>query len=146
MNYYIDERALFLEDQNIFTAIEVKTLIPVDGFHQMEDFFTLNNWTAQWLPGFADPGQSLPDSRHSVVKRTGEWFFNSFWGDRLDDFLFRKTRQRWLLKEARGLRNQKGMPMGLVTGKHFARSNPGAFQERVLAMYEKKLQQLNLLR
>ncbi|HEX5654366.1 MAG TPA: hypothetical protein VFX58_14890 [Chitinophagaceae bacterium] len=146
MNYYIDEMALSLEDQNIFSAIEVKTLVPVDGFHGMEDFFTLNAWTAQWLPGFADPLQSLPDSRPSVFKNTGEWFFNAMWGDRLDDFLFHKTRQRWLVKEARGLRNQKGVRMGLVTGKHFARSNPGAFQERVLAMYEKKLQQLNLLR
>ena len=29
--------------------------------------------------------------------------------------------------------------MDLITGKHFARSNPGAFQEKVLALYDQKL-------
>src|SRR5688572_30443736 len=31
MNYYIDEKALLIEEQNIFTAIEVATLVPICG-------------------------------------------------------------------------------------------------------------------
>src|SRR6266478_4413244 len=31
MNYYLDEKALQLRDQNIYTAVEAITLIPVSG-------------------------------------------------------------------------------------------------------------------
>jgi hypothetical protein len=32
--------------------------------------------------------------------------------------------------------------MGLITGKHFARSNPGDFQEKVLEKYEKRVREI----
>ena len=31
MNYYIDEEALQISDKNIYTAVEVVTLVPVCG-------------------------------------------------------------------------------------------------------------------
>ncbi|MGZ8553146.1 MAG: nucleotidyltransferase domain-containing protein [Chitinophagaceae bacterium] len=39
MNYYIDEEALLIEDQNIFTAMEVATLVPVCGRKTIDSFF-----------------------------------------------------------------------------------------------------------
>ena len=45
-------------------------------------------------------------------------------------------------KEQKGKRNKKGQTMGLITDRHSARSNPGAFQEKVLAMYEQKILEL----
>jgi hypothetical protein len=41
-----------------------------------------------------------------------------------------------------GLRNHEGRAMELATGKHFAKSNPGMFQERLLALFNKKIQSL----
>ena len=60
-------------------------------------------------------------------------------GNRLENYLFHLTQIRWKQKVEKGKRNKKGQPMDLITGKHFARSNPGAFQEKVLALYEQKL-------
>ena len=45
MNYYIDEDALEIEEKNIFTAIELITLLPVRGNGVLHAFFDKNEWT-----------------------------------------------------------------------------------------------------
>ena len=142
MNYYIDEAALKLPEENIFTAIEIKTLLPVSGNPSMQEFFAANQWANEWIPSCCFRPQQGRDPRRSLVKRMFEWFLTNPLADRLDNFLLRVTNRRWKRKEARGKRNEKGQMMGLITGKHFARSNPGAFQEKVLAIYEQKLKAL----
>ena len=142
MNYYVDEAALALDEQNIFTAIEIKTLLPVSGSTVMQQFFNRNSWTEEWFPNYKTRTQAMPDSRSSVIKKVFEWLLNNKCGEMLDDFLHKATSNRWRRKEDKGKRNAKGDMMGLITGKHFARSNPGRFQERVLRLYEEKLKKL----
>ncbi len=49
------------------------------------------------------------------------------------------TTHRWQKKKQRRTRNAEGKEMDLITGKHFARSNPGMFQEKLLATYNEIL-------
>lgn len=139
MNYYIDEKALLLEDQNIFTAIEIKTLLPVCGEKTMQLFFETNKWASEQLPACNYRLQEGKDPEVSWFKRVVEWILNGKIWNRPDNILFLITQNRWRRKEEKGKRNNKGQTMGLITGKHFARSNPGGFQEKVLALYEQKL-------
>ena len=44
MNYYIDEEGMKIESQNIYTAIEIATLLPVSGKKDLDNFFVINNW------------------------------------------------------------------------------------------------------
>ncbi len=143
MNYYIDEEVLLLEDQNIFTAIELKTLLPVSGEHTLQRMFGVNHWIDHWLPFCKFRKQEQADRPNSVLKRLFEWFFNNKRGDRLDDHLMRISTRRWKDKEQKGRKNNKGQLMMLISGKHHARFNPGAFQEKVLELYEQKLKKLN---
>ena len=142
MNYYVDEESMILENQNIFTAVELKTLIPVSGNGTMQKFSCLNQWADEWLPfcPFRKPSQTEQGS--FWIKKMIESFFNNRLGSWLDDLLWKFTSHRWQKKEAKGLKNGKGQMMGLITGKHYARSNPGAFQESVLDLFEKKLMNL----
>ena len=39
MNYFVDEAALEVNNKNIFTAMEVKTLLPAAGPELMDQFF-----------------------------------------------------------------------------------------------------------
>ena len=139
MNYYIDEKALLLEEKNIFTAIEIKTLLPVSGEQTIKHFFGANKWAAEFLPACHYRRQEKNDPRVSWLKKILEWMLNGKIGDRLENYFFRLTQYRWRQKVKKGKRNKKGQPMELITGKHFARSNPGAFQEKVLALYDQKL-------
>ncbi len=139
MNYYIDEKALLLEEKNVFTAIEIKTLLPVSGEQTMKLFFGMNNWANEWLPACNYRRQEKTDPGVSLFKKIVEWMLNTKAGNRLENYLFNLTQNRWKRKVEKGKRNKKGQAMDLITGKHFARSNPGAFQEKVLALYEQKL-------
>jgi hypothetical protein len=139
MNYYVDEESLLLENQNIFTAVELKTLIPVCGNTTLQAFFSINQWADEWLPCCPYRRSTQAEPRTLGIKKMIESLFNNSFGSRLDSLLWKVTAHRWQKKEARGLKNGKGMMMGLITGKHFARSNPGEFQEKVLDLFDKKL-------
>lgn len=144
MNYYIDEKALLLEDRNIFTAMELKTLLPVSGDFTHWKFFETNNWANEWLPACEFRKQFEKDSRKPILKRIVEAICNNLLGNWIDTNFMHITTRRWKKKEQRGLRNEKGVTMGLVTGKHFAKSNPGSFQEKVLTLYKERLEKLGL--
>ena len=146
MNYFIDEEALLIEEQNIFTATEIATLIPVRGDTVFDSFFAANNWSNRFM---AVPGCSHkkpPSYRYfAVTKKAIESIFDNKAGNRLDDWLQKITTRRWNQKDLKGERNKNGLSMKLITGKHFSRSNPGAFQEKVVSLYEKKLAELKLI-
>lgn len=144
MNYYIDEEAMLIGSQNTFTAIEIGTLIPVAGKATLDDFFRINNWSRQFFP--IREYKELQHSKYSGrwLKSFGESMFDNRFGNKLDNWLLKITTSRWQHKSKKGKRNKNGNTVSLETGKHFSRSNPGAFQEKVLAKYEQKLIDLKL--
>jgi hypothetical protein len=144
MNYYVDEQVLLLHEQNIFTAIEIKTLLPVSGEEAIDQFFTTNQWCNTWLPACEFRKPSKKDTTRHPFKQMAEWICANRVGDWIDDQLMRISNRRWKRKEKSGKRNQKGVVMGLRTDKHFARSNPGSFQEKVLKLYKERLDQLGI--
>ena len=139
MNYYLDEKALKLREQNIYTAVETITLLPVCG-ESMHDFFAANNWVGEW---FADYSLMIKNQQHHVkrswLKKIFEWLFNN---NPLDNYLMKLTSRRWKKKQEKRTLNSEGKEMALITGKHFAWSNPGSFQEKVIGLYNKKLTDL----
>jgi len=142
MNYFIDEEALLIREQNIYSAIEVVTLFPVAGPDINNHFFKINKWTKEWFPGYTAKKELNISDKGSFLKNIIEKVLNKKGGDKLDDLFFRWTTHRWQKKEQLGRRNSKGKLMNLVTDKHFSKSDPGAFQEKIVAMYEQKIDQL----
>jgi hypothetical protein len=139
MNYFVDEEALPIPERNIYTATEVVTLLPVAGSAAMNDFFEVNAWSNELLPTFAlDRTREFSDNTTSL-KRFSERILG--W-DSLDDFLFRWTSRRWKKKEMRQLKNSKGKVMNLLTGKHFSKSDPEAFQQKILGLYQTRMKKL----
>lgn len=142
MNYYLGENALKLDEQNIYTAIETVTLLPVSG-KAMQDFFAANDWVNKWFAEHnTDHSKETGKSGRSWLKRAIEWVLNNKAGNSLDNYLMRITTRRWQKKKQRGARNEEGKIMDLVTGKHFARSNPGRFSEKLLSIYNEKINEL----
>jgi hypothetical protein len=142
MNYYIDEEALRIDEQNIFTATELITLIPVCGNGTMDKFYNQNNWVANYFPQQHISRQSMFLSRPGLFKRAVEWLFNNKLGNAIDNTLMRITAHRWKKKEKLHKTNDHGVRMGLCTDKHFARPNPAFFQKKVLGMFEKRLNEI----
>jgi len=140
MNYFVDEEALVIPEKNIYTAVEIVTLLPVAGTFTVNKFFDKNQWTKKWLPCYEYKRNLKTTERGSGFKKFTEWFFNGRTGEKLDRVLYKWTTRRWQKKEQQGRKNSKGRVMNLVTGKHFSKSNPETFQEKILARYDDKIE------
>jgi hypothetical protein len=140
MNYFIDEEALVIPEKNIYTAVEIVTLLPIAGTFTLNKFFEKNQWTKNWLPCYEYKRNLKTAEKGSGFKKFTEWFFNSTAGEKLDSFLYKWTTRRWQKKEQQGRKNSKGRVMNLVTGQHFSKSNPETFQEKILTRYNNKIE------
>jgi hypothetical protein len=140
MNYYIDEEALRIDEQNIFTATELITLKPVCGNGTMDRFYDQNNWAGNYFPNQPFSKESIVLAKSGWFKRRVEWLFDNKVGNSLDNWLMRVTTRRWLKKEQLQKTNSHGIRMGLHTGKHFSKPNPDFFQKKVLDALNKKIQ------
>ena len=140
MNYYLDEQSLKLRDQNIYTAIEIATLIPVQG-KGLQAFFMANEWVREWFASYS-PESTVPQGTKGIFAKFIEWLCNNKTGDRLDNWLMNMTSRRWKLKEEQGKLNYEGKEMALITGKHYAWSNPDSFQEKTVNLYNKRLAEI----
>ncbi|HEY0434469.1 MAG TPA: hypothetical protein VGC95_11380 [Chitinophagaceae bacterium] len=139
MNYFVDEAALLIEEQNLYSAIEIATLIPVAGAPAFDRFFQLNSWIHKWLPAAKMPNDEWSKDREHSMKRRVENAVEMLPADGLDDRLLQLTTDRWKRKERIGARNVKGNRMNLITGKHFSKSDPDSFQSRLMSLYQSRL-------
>jgi len=139
MNYYIDEEAMLIEEQNIFTATEMVTLLPVCGNGTMDRFYDQNSWTDSYFPNQTLRKHSMLLSRSGWLKRSVEWLLNNKAGNALDDLLMRITIRRWKQKEDLHKTNSHGNRLGMLAGKHFSKPRPEYFQRYVLELLQKKL-------
>jgi hypothetical protein len=139
MNYFVDEEALTIPEKNIYTAVEIVTLLPLAGTFTLNKFLDKNNWTTKWLPCYEYKRNLKTAEGGSAFKRSTEWFFDSRAGEKLDRFLYKWTTRRWQKKEQKGRKNSKGRVMNLVTGRHFSKSNPETFQEKIITRYNDKI-------
>ncbi|MDB5230302.1 MAG: hypothetical protein JWN76_1107 [Chitinophagaceae bacterium] len=141
MNYYVDEAALEIEEKNIYTAIEIATLLPVSGGAYINQFFLANKWITSFLP---NTGTTLKaDAKtNSSFKTILEKLFPSLLAERLDIKLMKITSDRWRLKTLGNKINDRGILFTMCATRHQAKPEPLAFQEKLLKTYEENCREL----
>lgn len=142
-NYYIDEEALQITEQNIFTAAELATAMPMYGSRVSNLFFEKNKWITLFLPQAAIVKQSIPDYKKNWVSHFWEWVFSGAMGNRLDNLLMSITKKRWQKKERKNKKTTSGKRLALMADKHFAKPNPQYYQQQVLQMANSKFSEFN---
>ena len=50
MNYYVDEMGMNIQEKNIFTAMEISTLLPMQGTNHFKNFIAANAWINNYFP------------------------------------------------------------------------------------------------
>lgn len=142
MNYYIDEQQLEIAEKNTYTAIEIATLIPLQGDIVFENFFAANTWTRDYLPNKNMRVACAKPVKTHFFKDFFEALFNNPAGDKLDNLLMKITGGRWLKKTQQKKLNSHGIVMGMTTGKHFAKPDPKNFQNKLLTSYQFRIDRI----
>ncbi len=142
MNYYIDMQQLEIPEKNIYTAIEVGTLIPLQGDIVFERFYVANAWTREFLPNKNMRISSAMPVKKTFFKMIFEGLFSFSPGNVLDNMLMKITTNRWLKKTLLKQLNDHGNVLSLLTAKHYAKPDPKVFQGKLLSKYEYKVSTL----
>jgi predicted nucleotidyltransferase len=142
MNYYIDEQELQIREKNVYTAIEVATLMPLYGDTVFEHFYIANAWTRDFLPNKCMRLTTAKAVKSSTFKHLIEILFNNRIGNIIDNWLMKITAHRWLKKMKMKKLNTRGIIMGMDTDKHYAKPDPKNFQNKLITKYTNKVSQL----
>lgn len=142
MNYYVDEEAMEIKEKNIFTAMEIITLLPMYGQDYLDGFIKKNKWTDLFFPLKYCSNKAFPEIRKGLFSKLVEKLFTGRFGDIADEKLMNITAKRWNKKVQQHKLNSKGGFMCMVIGRHFSKPDPQNFQQKTLNQYQAKVHQL----
>jgi predicted nucleotidyltransferase len=138
MNYFIDESALEIKEKNIFTAVEIATVLPMQGELYFKNFILKNKWVKDYFPLHLRWKDIIGDSKDCSINPVRQVKKNGI-TDKLNEWLMNVTEKRWRIKAAKKLRSYSGELMGLDAGLHYAKPDPSNLQRKILYRYEKEI-------
>lgn len=139
MNYYIDEEMLQIKEKNIYTAVEIATLLPLRGIEVFKEFFKQNDWSKNFLPNHSLRVSYVEETRNPFFKNAIEFIFRNSFGNLVDLLLMNISTYLWRKKTRKGKLNKRGIVLSMDASRHYAKPSPMAFQKKFMALYEKKI-------
>jgi predicted nucleotidyltransferase len=141
MNYYVDEEGMEIVEKNIFTAMEIVTLKPMQGKKYFKRFIDANSWTKNYFPG---QKISIDEDGTGKIKliRFIEKLFRSKFGDMIENWLMKVTDKRWKKKTEKNKLNNHGERISMIVSPHFSKPNPDIFQLKIINEYDLRVNQL----
>jgi predicted nucleotidyltransferase len=136
MNYFLDESRPAIEEQNIFTATEIATLIPVYEEGQYSALMEANKeWVAGFFPNFQIAGNSVETSVRN--RKIVEAFFNIAFPGMLNYFLMQLTDKWWRLKWRRKNYPAEDYELAMKTRWYVSKNHPANYQKKILARVDR---------
>lgn len=139
INYYVDEDHLRLRDQNLFTATELVTLIPVCEKGHLKLLFEANkDWVIRHCPNF--DSQKLRDpATNSTLKKILEILLSAVPSTWSESVLMRLTSSFWRRKYSN--LNEEEFNRSFQVSEFVAKAHPDSFQKKVLDMYQARVKE-----
>jgi hypothetical protein len=143
VNYFVDETHLGIEEQNLFTATELATVLPLYGSKQYHDLHGCNLWLKNFFPNFTlRKADHVPVSSISWQKRWLETSINLF-GDPFERFCHKITLARWK-KHYEKIYSAADFDIAFKSRPHASKNHPSNFQRVIMEAYEQKLMNYGL--
>ena len=139
LNYFVDEKELEIKEHNVFTAVEVSTLMPLKGKNVFNEFFNANNWILNYQPNFFPNYAYLKEASYILPKRFAEWILNFEHGNTLDNKLHAFFKKRFERMTAENKQSEKGLVIGAYEArKHACKPLPQYFQPQILFRFQQQ--------
>lgn len=142
MNYYVDEEAMEIKEKNIFTAVEIVTLLPMHGKQSLDEFIKANKWTDSFFPLKHFNSTNCREFNKGLISKLVERIFSGAAGDFTDKKLMNITEKRWYKKVQRQQKNNRGDLIGMSIDRHFSKPDPNNFQAKVIKAYQEKVEEI----
>lgn len=134
MNYFVDTSSLQITHRNIYTAIEVATLLPAYHLPLLKNFFDSNHWIREYLPnhtGMVDFKYLQEDKRHRF-KNFLERLIESFSPDLVNQALMNLTDRKWRRKWGKAGYPKENYDRAFHTTLHISKNHPDDYEKKVL--------------
>lgn len=134
MNYFIDESKLQIEEQNIFTATEMATLIPIYNKLQYHDLINANKcWLVKTFPNMEwSKDLSMLQPSKPVMKSIVEGIMNILLPKQVNLALMYVTDKWWRHKWAKRNYPMHDYDLAMKTKWYVSKNHPLNYQKKVL--------------
>jgi hypothetical protein len=134
MNYFVDTRALALQQRNQYVAIELVTLLPVYNRAAINDLIVENSWISGFLPNH--PGITnfdyLQKQRKQPFKWLAEKLINLFFPEVINRKLMNLTDRKWRRKWRYAGFTDAEYNKALQTELHISKNHPKDYEKIVM--------------
>lgn len=139
INYIVSEADLTIEDQNMFTCVELSTLIPLVGVGVHEKLMQANSWTKEMLPYATfdayDYALEQEHPKKPIISRALEMIFSNPIGNFIDNMVLGVY--QWRNKRKYKTANQEDFELMFRSTKNKSKLHPSNYQNYTLERFEK---------
>jgi len=137
INYFIDTEKLEIDEKNIFTAMELTTLIPTYGSKLYDELYDKNIWIKDFYPNFPKRNSAVKNKKAGIIKTAVEKIFGGKLGDQLDDYSMRFFK-KYIERKYKDF-DPEEFGLAFKMTKKESKHHPKFFQKRVLEELREKI-------
>jgi predicted nucleotidyltransferase len=141
MNYFVDESALEIDQQNIYSAIETVTLIPVFNETLITELKQKNRfWVEKFLPNepYENDQRFLVKLRGGFIKKLFEKLIDILGPESMNQSLMKMTDSKWRKKWAAKSYPMEQYDQAFYTTLHISKNHPANYQKQILNALDSK--------
>lgn len=136
VNFLIDSDHLYIKKQNLYTAIELTTLVPIWDSNLFNSFIETNkNWVLEYLPNYKQQTTVPKAMKHGRGKRITEKLLSLYLANYLNKKLIQFYQKRWEKRNKNYDANNKASGE-LEIKKGILKFHTSSAQTKILKFYE----------
>lgn len=133
VNYFVDSNNLEIEEKNIFTAMEISSLLEMEG-SVFSKFRTANQWVNEFVYYSNQSQKSQFPTEKSISAKCIQILCRGKVGEWIDTLFLKLTLKRWN-KKFDHFQPEK-FDLTMKSRKYISKHHPNDFQRKVLTMYD----------
>lgn len=143
VNYFLDADLPIITEENIFTATELATLIPLYGADEYNKLMRSNLWLSEYLPNCGRRSlNGVPQAGAKGIKKIFEFLLDHCSPEKLNDRFKELTTRRWRRLYEKDY-NKKDFDIVFKSNKYVSKNHPQNFQKRVLTIYQQRVEDID---